>query len=131
MHSKPNIEDCPCRHCFGWYLPLPSATSSADQGHVQSTFLTPRMPSVPRRAPVTDHYLHVYLSVVYLLGYRFYDPDDNVLQAFSLRVVVQDKPFALLGVGAPKGRRPHTRVDGRKVVVQGIEVLQGRGQGDE
>lgn len=65
-------------------LPLLSASSSADQGHVQSTFLTPRMSRVPRRAPGTDHYLHVYFSVVDLLSYRLNDPDDNVLQAFPL-----------------------------------------------
>ena len=94
-------------------------------------FLTLHMSPAFRGAPVTAHYLHVYLGAMYLLSYCLDDSDDNILQPFSLWVVVQDESFALLRIGAAEGRRPHAWVDGSKVVMQSIKVLQGRGNGDE
>lgn len=72
-------------------------------------------------------YLHVYLSAVYLLSNSLDDPDHNVLKPLSLRVVVQNEPFAFFRIGAPEGRCAHPWVDGSEVVMQGIQVLEWRG----
>lgn len=68
--------------------------------------------------------LHLDLCAVDLLSDGLNDADHDVLQAFSLRVVVKNQAVALLCVGAAEGRRPHPRVDGAQVVVQSIEILK-------
>lgn len=46
--------------------------------------LTLHMSPAFRGAPVTAHYLHVYLGAMYLLSYCLDDSDNNILQPFSL-----------------------------------------------
>src|SRR5699024_1475353 len=53
----------------------------------------------------------------------FNDPDDDVLETASLRVVVQYEG-AVQAFGAAERWRLHSRVDGRQVVVQCVQVLQ-------
>lgn len=62
-----------------------------------------------------------------LLSHGLDDADHDVLQAFSLRVVVQDQVVALLSVCAAERGRPHPRVDGAQVVVQRVQVLGKKG----
>lgn len=69
-------------------------------------------------------YLHLDLGAVDLLSDGLDDADHDVLQAFSLRVVVKDQAVALLCVRAAEGWRPHPRVDGAQVVVQSIQILK-------
>lgn len=47
--------------------------------------------------------------------------DDNVLQARPFRVVVQQQ-FAILFRAAKRGR-PHARIQGAQMVVQGVQIL--------
>lgn len=68
--------------------------------------------------------LHLYLCAVDLLSDGLNDANHNVLQAFSLRVVVKNQAVALLCVRAAEGWRPHPRVDGAQVVVQRVEILK-------
>lgn len=49
--------------------------------------------------------------------------DDNVLQARPFRVVVQQQ-FAILFRAAKRGR-PHARIQGAQMVVQGVQILFG------
>lgn len=69
-------------------------------------------------------YLHLDLGAVDLLSDGLDDADHDVLQAFSLRVVVKDQAVALLCVRAAEGWRPHPGVDGAQVVVQSIQILK-------
>lgn len=49
--------------------------------------------------------------------------DDNVLQARPFRVVVQQQ-LAILFRTAKRGR-PHARIQGAQMVVQGVQILFG------
>lgn len=108
------------------FLVIPT---SSNNGETLSVFPPFPMSSMVR-SPHSIHYLHVYFCAVDLLSNCLDDSNDDVLQPLPLRVVVQNEPFALLRVRAPKGRRAHAWVDGSQVVVQGIEVLQ-RGESGE
>lgn len=70
------------------------------------------------------HYLHIYFCTVDLLSYRFDDSNDNILETFSFRIVMQNESFPLLRISASKGRGPHTRVNSSKVVMQSIQILE-------
>lgn len=71
-----------------------------------------------------DANLHLYLRAVDLLSHGFNDANHNVLQAFSLRVVVKNEAVPLLRVRAAEGWRPHPRVDGAQVVMQSVKILK-------
>lgn len=104
------------------------ARATRDQQSLRYHFKYFRTPFVFRNIFAGGYYLHVYLSAVYLLSDGLDDPDHNVLKPLSLRVVVQNESFAFFCVGAPEGRCSHPWVDGSKVVMQGIEVLEWRGE---
>lgn len=71
------------------------------------------------------HYLHVYFCTMDLLSYCFDDANDNILQTFSFRIVMQNESLPLLCIRASEGRGSHTRVNCSKVVMQSIQVLEG------
>jgi hypothetical protein len=98
-------------------------TDTANVAHKQQSVRYHFKCSNIRNILAGEHYLHVYLSAVYLLSNSLDNPDHDVLKPLSFRVVVQDEPFAFLRIGAPEGRRAHPWVNGGEVVMQGIEVL--------
>lgn len=59
-----------------------------------------------------------------LLSYCFDDSNDNILQTFSFRIVMQNESFPLLCISASEGRGSHTWVNSSKMVMQGIQVLE-------
>lgn len=62
-------------------------------------------------------HLHLYLCPMDLLSNSFNDANHNVLQAFSLGVVVKNQIVPLLCVGAAERGSPHTRINGTQVVM--------------
>lgn len=52
-----------------------------------------------------------------LLSDSLDDADDNVLQAFSLRVVVKNQIVPLLCIGAAEWGSPHPGINGTQVVM--------------
>lgn len=59
-----------------------------------------------------------------LLGNSLDDADDNVLQSLSLGVIVQDEAVSLLSICTAEGRRTHAGIDGSKMVMESIEILE-------
>ena len=61
--------------------------------------------------------LHLYLCAVDLLSDGFNDANHNVLQAFSLWVVVKNQIVPLLSICAAERGSPHPGIDGTEVVM--------------
>lgn len=61
--------------------------------------------------------LHLYLCAVDLLSDGFNDANHNVLQAFSLWVVVKNQIVPLLSICAAEWGSPHPGIDGTEVVM--------------
>ena len=74
-------------------------------------------------APVLDD-LDVDLRAVQGLSDAPHQPDHDVFQALSLRVVVENERTIAVPCAASEGWGAHAGVDGGQVVVQGVEVLQ-------
>lgn len=70
-------------------------------------------------------YLHIYFCAVNLLSNCFDDSNYNVLESFSLGIVMQNESLPLFCISTSKGRGPHTWVYCSKVVMKSIKVLQG------
>lgn len=66
------------------------------------------------------------LGVVQFLGHLLDDADDDVLEARTVRVVVQHQLAVLLR--APERGRPHAGVQGAQVVVQRVQILNPKSQ---
>ena len=74
------------------------------------------------------HHLDCHVGVVEPARHRLHQAHHHVLHAGPVAVVVQHERAVGPARRAAEGGRAHTRVDGGKVVVQRVEVLQEVGQ---
>lgn len=69
--------------------------------------------------PANVIFVHMVVEWAY-----FHYADDNVLQAWAVRVVVQNQSSILRPLGTPEWRGPHSWIQSTQVVMQSVQVLK-------
>lgn len=57
----------------------------------------------------------------------FYDPNDNVLETGTIRIVMQHEGTVLWSLGASERRRSHSGIKRAQMIVKSVQILQSLG----